>query len=230
MPAGIVPLHHQYTWLEQARTVKVSSDALLRIAKALQLDRYEQEHLFLLAGQSPPPSQTQEQVTEPIRQVLENLEPNPAYVVDSRWNLLAWNSAAIAVFRDFSLLPSSERNLMWLAFTDSAMRQLFVNWKEFANCLLVHFRADYAQNASDRNWSELAIALQKVSPEFYQWWKSHDVARPHEVQELNHPIVGKLVLDSVTFQAYPTANLRLTAYTPKTDVDRLKLQELKNKN
>ncbi|WP_319421511.1 helix-turn-helix transcriptional regulator [Pleurocapsa sp. FMAR1] len=216
-----------YTWLEQTRSVKVSPQALLRIAQALQLDRHEQEHLFSLAGQSPPPSSlAQEQVTESIRQVLESLEPNPAYLVDWRWNLLAWNQAAIAVFGDFDVLSSSECNLMWLAFTNSAMKELFVNWSEFAHCLLVHFRADYAQNASDRSWSELALTLQKVSPQFRQWWKSHDVARPHEVQELNHPIVGKLVLDSVTFQVYPAANLRLTAYTPKASLDKSKLQKL----
>ena len=216
-----------YTWLEQARSVKVSCDALLRIAQALKLDRHEQEHLFLLTGQSPPPpSLAQEPVTESIRQVLKSLEPNPAYLVDLRWNLLAWNQAAISVFGDFSLFPSSECNLMWLAFTNSAMKELFVNWSEFARCLLVNYRADYAQNASDRSWSELATTLQKVSPQFSQWWKSHDVARPHEVQELNHPIVGKLVLDSVTLQIYPAANLRLTAYTPKTDIDTSKLQKL----
>lgn len=73
---------------------------------------------------------------------------------------------------------------------------------------------------------KLAVALQKVSPQFRKWWKSHDVARPHEVQELNHPIVGKLVLDSVTFQVYPAANLRLTAYTPKANIDKVKLQKL----
>ncbi len=216
-----------YTWLEQARAVRVSPDALLRITKALQLDCHEQEHLFWLAGQSPPPSfLPEEQVTQSIRQVLKSLEPNPAYLVDLRWNLVAWNQAAISVFGDFSLFPPSECNLMWLAFTNSAMKELFVNWREFAHCLLVHYRADYAQNASDRTWGELAITLQKVSPQFRQWWKSHDVARPHEVQELNHPLVGKLVLDSVTLQVYPAANLRLTAYTPKANVDVLKLQKL----
>ena len=216
-----------YTWLEQARSVKVSSEALSRIARSLKLDRHEQEHLFLLTGQSPPPpSLAQEQVTESIRQVLKSLEPNPAYLVDLRWNLLAWNQAAISVFGDFSVFPSSECNLMWLAFTNSDIKELFVNWSEFARCLLVNYRADYAQNASDRNGRELATTLQKVSPQFRQWWKSHDVARPHEVQELNHPIVGKLVLDSVTFQIYPAANLRLTAYTPKADIDILKLQKL----
>lgn len=216
-----------YTWLEQARAVKVSPEALLRIARSLQLDRHEQEHLFSLTGQSPPPLPlAEEQVTDSIRQVLESLEPNPAYLVDSLWNLVAWNRAAILVFGDFSVFPLSECNLMWLAFTNSAMKELFVNWKEFAHCLLVHFRADYAQNASTRSWTELAIALQKVSPQFRQWWESHDVARPHQVQELNHPLVGKLVLDSVTFQVYPAANLRLTAYTPKTNTDMSKLQKL----
>ena len=220
-----------YTWLEQARSVKVSPDALLRIAQSLQLDRHEQEHLFFLTGQSPPPAPlAQEQVTESIRQVLESLEPNPAYVVDLRWNLVAWNQAAILVFGDFNVYPPSECNLMWLAFTNPAMKQLFENWSEFAYCLLVHFRADYAQNYGDRSWSELVVTLQKLSPQFCQWWKSHDVARPHEIQELNHPLVGKLLLDSVTFQVYPAANLRLTAYTPKTNIDTLKLQKLKKIN
>lgn len=124
-----------------------------------------------------------------------------------------------------SLFPSSERNLIWLAFTNSAIKELFVNWEEFAHCLLVHFRADYAQNTNEQSWTELAVTLQ-ISPQFRKWWKSHDVARPHEVQELNHPIVGKLVLDSVTFQVYPAANLRLTAYTPKANTDKVKLQKL----
>lgn len=216
-----------YTWLEQARSVTVSPNALIRIAQALQLDRHEQEHLFLLAGQSPPPSSlVPKQVTQPIRQVLKSLEPNPAYLVDSRWNLLAWNSAAISVFGDFSVFPPSECNLMWLAFTNSAMQELFVNWSEFAHCLLVHYRADYAQNASDRQWNELVVTLQQASSQFRQWWKSHDVARPQEAQELNHPVVGKLILDSVSFQVYPAANLRLTVYTPKADIDTLKLRKL----
>ncbi len=216
-----------YTWLEQARSVKVSPETLLRITQALQLNRHEQEHLFFLAGHSPPPLPLAEkQIRESTRQVLESLEPNPAYLVNLRWNLVAWNQAAISVFGDFTVFPPSERNLMWLAFTNSAMKELFVNWEEFAHCLLVHFRADYAQNTNEQSWTELAVALQKISPQFRKWWKSHDVARPHEVQELNHPIVGKLVLDSVTFQVYPAANLRLTAYTPKANIDKVKLEEL----
>ena len=217
-----------YSWIEQARPVNVSAQTLLQIANALRLDRYEREHLFFLAGQSPPLSPLDEElVTEPMRQVLEFLEPNPAYIVDLRWDLVAWNQAACSVFHDFNALPPEERNLMWLAFTNSAMRQLFVNWEDFSRCLLVHFRADYGQNSDNRRSRELIVALQRISPQFREWWKCHDVARPHEAQELSHPVVGKLLLEPVTFQVYPAANMRLTAYTPKAQTDTAKkLQRL----
>lgn len=62
------------------------------------------------------------------------------------------------------------------------------------------------------------------------WWKSHDVARPPEWRkELDHPIVGELSLDSVTFQVHPTANLRLVVYTPGVETETpTKLQKLHN--
>lgn len=104
---------------------------------------------------------------------------------------------------------------MWLAFTEPAMRQLFVDWSGFAHCLLVHFRADYSQSLDDARAIELARLLQQTSPEFQHWWKCHDVARPPEWRkELDHPVVGRLSLDSTTFQVHPTAKLRLVVYTP----------------
>lgn len=74
-----------------------------------------------------------------MREVIDSLNPNPAYLVDQRWDLIAWNHLACRVFGNFDTTPPQERNLMWLAFTDTAMRQLFVDWAGFARCLLVHF-------------------------------------------------------------------------------------------
>ncbi|MEI2578548.1 helix-turn-helix transcriptional regulator [Scytonema sp. PRP1] len=208
-----------YTWLEQARPVNVSPQTIEQIAQALRLDQYEREHLFLLAGQSPPlepPSTTL--VTAPMQQVLDSLGENPAYIVEPCWNLLAWNQAASLVFGDFDTKPIQERNLMWLVYTDPAMRRLLVDWEAFARCLLVQFRADYGQRVGTREWMELVAALQRVSPEFRQWWSSHDVTRPMDWRkELDHPIVGRLSLDSVTMQLHGTANWRLVVYTPAPD-------------
>lgn len=218
-----------YTWLEQARPVNVSLQTLEQIAQALQLDSQEREHLFLLAGQSPPLAVSSgELVTASMQQVLDSLEPNPAYITCPRWDLLAWNRAACLVFSGFDRKPLAERNLLWLAFTDQAMRQLFINWAGFARCLLLHFRADYGRSTGDLRWAELIAALQKVSPEFRSWWSCHDVARPLDWQkELDHPVVGKLLLNSSTFGVHPTGNLRLIVYTPVAETDTAsKLQRL----
>lgn len=217
-----------YTWLEQARPVNVSVQTLEQIAQALQLDAQEQEYLFLLAGQSPVlSSASSELVTASMRQVLESLEPNPAYITCPRWDLLAWNRAACTVFGEFEQRSLSERNLMWLAFTDPAMHQLFVNWNGFARCLMLHFRADYGRSPGAPRWAELVAALQQVSPEFRSGWSSHEVARPLDWQkELNHPMVGKLVLDSSSFGVHPTGNLRLIVYTPANTETAEKLQKL----
>jgi transcriptional regulator with XRE-family HTH domain len=205
-----------YTWLEQGRQINVSPQTLERIAQGLRLDRHETEHLFMLAGHPPPLLQSPvEAVTTGIRHILDSLNPNPAYLVDQRWDLVAWNRTACYVFGNFEVKPLLERNLMWLVFTEPAMRQLFADWSGFARCLLVHFRADYSQSLDDPRAIELAELLQRVSPEFQHWWKGHDVARPPEWRkELDHPIVGRLSLDSTTFQVPPAAKLRLVVYTP----------------
>ena len=210
-----------YTWLEQARPVNVSPQTLEQLAQALHLDPQEREHLFLLAGQSPPlPSPSGELITASQRQVLDSLEPNPAYITSLRWDVLAWNRTASLVFGDFELKSLPERNLMWLTFTEQAMRQLFMNWTGFARCLLLHFRADYGRSTGDPRWAELVAALQRVSPEFREWWSCHDVARPLDWQkELDHPVLGKLLLDSSTFAVHPTGNLRLVVYTPAAGTD-----------
>lgn len=205
-----------YTWLEQARSANVSAQTLERIALALRLQPQEREHLFVLAGQSPPLTPQREEVITPaMRQVLEQLEPSPAYIVCARWDVLASNRAARQVFGDFDARPVSERNLLWLAFTDPNWRSLFIEWERFARCLLTHFRADYGQLPGEPRWVELVAALRQVSPEFAAWWDVHDVARPADWRkEINHPEIGHLSLDSLTLQVHATTSLRLTVHVP----------------
>jgi transcriptional regulator with XRE-family HTH domain len=217
-----------YTWLEQGRSIRVSSKTILAIALALQLDHHDQEQLFILAGCPPlAVAPSTELVTPSMRQIIDSLNPQPAYIVDRRWDLLAWNQAAGLVF-GFDPDSLVEQNLMWFAFTNKAMRQLFRDWEKFAQYLLAHFRADYSHNINDPRAVELAGIMKQTSPEFRKWWKCHEATRPPEFQqELEHPTVGNLLLDSVTFQVYPTANLRMVVYTPVLETDTAqKLQQL----
>src|SRR5450755_3957167 len=81
-----------YTWLEQGRDVRASLDVLEALARALRLTPAERTHLVLLGrGEEPPPCKSDERVSPTVRRLIENLGPNPAYVLGRRWDYLAWN-------------------------------------------------------------------------------------------------------------------------------------------
>lgn len=211
-----------YTWLEQARPRNVSALTLERIAQALQLDSQEREHLFLLAGHPTPLplADTEAQIMGSVNQLLASMEPNPAYVLNSRWDLTAWNRATVNVFGDFGRLPQPERNLVWMTFMDPAWRHLFVEWESFARCVLAHFRSDSASHVGDPRWAELTGALTTRSKEFRAWWPCHEVTwRLEGCKELLHPAVGKLCLHSLNLELHHPARLRVVTYTPTLDSD-----------
>lgn len=207
-----------YTWLEQARTIRVSAQILESISSALQLAPDERAHLFLLAQQSLPPTPPplKDIVSPAIQHILDSLGAIPAYMTGRRLDILAWNRAACAVFGDFSLMPYRQRNLVWFAFTDIAARRLFVDWEGFAQSVVAEFRADCGRYIGEEpKYAEFIEDLQNISPEFQQLWSRHDVLRRTEgVKELNHPTVGQLILEGITFQVNNVPDIRIDMYTP----------------
>src|SRR5579875_3391953 len=70
-----------YVWLEQGRDVHPSAQVLESLAQALRMTPNERRHLFLLAGQPLPPvvSPVTENVSQALQQMLDDLNPSPAY-------------------------------------------------------------------------------------------------------------------------------------------------------
>src|SRR5919108_5182229 len=123
-----------YTWLEQGRDVRPSTEVLSALSQALRLDAAEKRHLFILAGRQLPerPANAPEKVDSPLLHVLNSLSMQPAYVVGRRWDVLAWNSAAAAVFGDYGALEGDARNIIHMVFTNPRHRRLLVDWEELA--------------------------------------------------------------------------------------------------
>src|SRR5215469_8290532 len=107
-----------YTWLEQGRGGAPSADVLDRIARALMLTDVEREHLFLLALGRPPEVRYHavEGVTPRLQRVLDALDPCPALIKTSTWDVVAWNRAAASVLVDYGALAAEERNILRLFF------------------------------------------------------------------------------------------------------------------
>jgi transcriptional regulator with XRE-family HTH domain len=211
-----------YTWLEQGRPITVSTQVLESLAQALQLNANEREHLFLLAHQQSPPKTMQgpEIVSPIVQHFLDHLGNTPAFVSGRRWDIVAWNEAACAVFGDFHLMSLQERNTVWRLFTSPVYRQLIVDWEGHARRVLAQFRGSCGQYPGDPQLTELIHDLTVSSPEFRAWWPDHEIlGAPEGLKTLNHPQAGYLMFEHLTFQMFEAPDLKVTVYTPLDEVD-----------
>lgn len=230
-----------YTYLEQGRPIRVSVQVLESIARILQLDAEERAYLFLLAHQQPPPVQPedetlpamalrvspskisyiqQDSISPTLLRLVENMGECPAYILDKCFNVVALNHAASAILGDFSQKSGRDRNKVWAMFTKPSYKQLYVNWECRAKLILAQFRAVYGQNIGNEWYKKFVEDIMKVSPEFKKWWNDHDVQAIVEGNdEFNHPKVGYMKLDYISFGVSGTPNLTLRVYTPIPGTD-----------
>lgn len=165
-----------YTWFEQGRDIGVSESFLLNVARALKLDDAECCHLFLLAHRRPPPAQAYQwpSISPLIQQLMDDLSERPAYVINLRWDVIAWNLAADRLF-DFAGKEPAQRNFIRMVFTSAALRRRMPEWQEDAHRLLTHFRCDLAvAPRDDPAITVLTDDLQRLSVDFRLWWSAPD--------------------------------------------------------
>lgn len=213
-----------YTWLEQGRPISVSTQLLESLVQALHLNDNEREHLFFLAHQQPPPVRVMEPetVSPTLQRYLNNQGLSPAFVLGRRWDVIAWNKAACVVFGDFGQMTSFERNSVWQLFTSPVPRQLLVDWEGHARRLLAQFRATCGRYPDDPRLTELIQDLMYRSPEFRTWWPDHEVLSAAEGHKIfNHPHVGPLMFEHLTFQVFDTPDLKVRVYAPLDEADTL---------
>jgi transcriptional regulator with XRE-family HTH domain len=211
-----------YTWLEQGRDVRASLEVLEALARALRLTPAERAHLILLGrGEEPPPVELPpERVSPALRRLIEHLGPNPAFILGRRWDYLAWNRAATALFGDLGSLPRAARNHVWLTFMDPARREMFTDWERTYPLMVAKFRADSARHLGEPAFEELIQALRRSSPEFCKAWRRHEVAHGGGGRkELRHPEVGLLAFEHAVFHPSEAGELRLILYSPLPDHD-----------
>ncbi|HEV7368583.1 helix-turn-helix transcriptional regulator, partial [Arenibaculum sp.] len=165
-----------YTWFEQGRDIRVSESFLLKVAKALKLDDAECSHLFLLAhGRPPPPEAYQWPSVGPlIQRLLDDLVTRPAYVLNLRWDVIAWNAPAGSLF-GFRGREQADRNIMRLVFADPELRNRLPAWREDAPKLVAQFRCDLATAPDDPAMLALIDELKTLSPDFRRWFGQPDL-------------------------------------------------------
>jgi transcriptional regulator with XRE-family HTH domain len=204
-----------YTWLEQARDISPSGEVLEKIGKALELDPFEMQHLFGLAGkiyqtvmQGP-----SEEVPHSLKQFVDRILTIPALVMGQRRDALYWNEHFTQQIQ--CIYGESPRNYLEVVFTDKTVQQRIVNWEVHAKRIVGEFRADIGDQIGSPWVTEIVERLKIVSPEFAHWWKAHDVLGRNTLPfEIMHPKHGPMSFERTIYTPGEAPKLRLALFTP----------------
>ncbi len=211
-----------YTWIEQGRPIQVSAQVLESLARALMLDKQETLHLYTLAGQAPPNGflGSYDNVNPMLQHMLDSLDYSPATITDARWNLIAWNNAALKLSFDYSKVDIYKRNLLQMMFTNEEFQKTFTDWSSTAQSMVARFRAVYGKFVDDP-WIEAFINdLKAESKDFKLWWSMHNVKTEDERNKvIIHPVLGKLVFEETSFMVANNTNLKMNIFTPLEGTD-----------
>ncbi|MET9226715.1 helix-turn-helix transcriptional regulator [Lentzea sp. NPDC003310] len=194
--------------LEQARGLRPSADVVDALAGALRLNSDERAYLSGLARPSTG-RRAAVRASPSLVQLVADLSPRPAMVMNHRFDILAWNDEMAAVLLDFATLPVRRRNAIWLCLLHPEIREFYVDRDRVVREGVAHLRAAWAAHPQDRVLAGLIAECVGSDEEFARLWAARDVrlnARGAKV--LRHPLAGEIAL-------------RFETLTPQQDPDQL---------
>ena len=208
-----------YAQLERGNLAGVSDSVLDALARALQLDEAEREHLRDLAraagparrsGRRPPA----QQVRPSIARTLRGMTEVPAIVQNGRLDVLATNPLAQALYAPVFADPARPANLARFTFLNPHARTLWGNWAGVADDTVAMLRTEAGRDPFDKELTDLVGELSTRSNEFRIRWSAHDV-RLHRtgLKHIQHPIVGDLHLAYEVMELSADPGLALVVYS-----------------
>ncbi|MET8248710.1 helix-turn-helix transcriptional regulator [Streptomyces sp. NPDC005202] len=207
-----------YTRLERGKETRPSPAVVDALARALQLDDAEHQHLRDLAVRAarfapqavPAPSRT---VRPHLKLLLETMRPNPAYIVSRSMDLLAHNPGGLALYAGIADWPVKQRNLARYLFLHPYARTLFPDWDNQIRGCVARLRALAGTDPDAPDLTQLVGELLLKSPDFAGLWERYEVTgRKNVTKTFQHPQVGTITLGFQGMALEGTAGHRMGVY------------------
>ncbi|MEW2395982.1 helix-turn-helix transcriptional regulator [Streptomyces sp. NPDC046862] len=215
-----------YTWLEQGRPINASPQVLDAVARTLRLDRPEREHLYHLAEvpYEPGPEALAQTVGPEVQGILDALDPQPAVVYNSRYDILATNPAYRQLFLIRPTVRTGVPNVLSTLFTVSEGRCPVVDRDKELPVMVATLRSAYGRHVGEAAWEDFIRRLSAASPYFSELWASGDVSPPgRRVKTFRHDAVGELRMSSLSLSIDGMPECRIVTYTPADEDTREKV-------
>ena len=213
-----------YIRLERGSLIGASDSVLDALARALQLDDAEREHLFDLAlidnaahvNKRAPTSR--QRIKPAIQQVLDAITEAAADVRNERGDIVAFNTLGYALYSQIHAETVQPPNVARYTFLNPSARDFFVDWDRAATDIVAVLRATIGRNPYDKALSDLVGELSTRSDEFRVRWAAHNVRRHTSgSKRMRHPVVGEIELNYQSFEMPGEPGLRFNVFTAEPD-------------
>lgn len=226
-----------YNRMERGKLAGVSESVLYAVARALQLDESEEQHLFDLARAAnaenavarPAPKRTaRSRANGRVQRLLDGMSDLPAYARNGRTDIIAMNQLGAALMP--GLVPNGKEpaNIARYLFLDPSSQEFYDDWERVARDMVAAFRIEAGRTPFDRSLTDLIGELSTRSDAFRTWWASHNV-RLHTsaTKTLHNPTVGEVEVtgEALTLASEPDVTI-ITYVTEPASVSEERLRVL----
>lgn len=226
-----------YNRMERGKLAGVSESVLYAVARALQLDDAEEQHLFDLARAAnadtaatrPGTKRTtaRPHVATRTQRLLDGMVELPAYARNARCDVLAMNRLGAALMPGLRPNGKQPANIARYIFLDQSSQEFYADWERVARDMVAAFRIEAGRTPYDRALTDLIGELTTRSHPFRTWWASHNV-RLHtsSTKTLHNPVVGDIQVTGEALTLASEPDVTIVTYTTEpasTSEERLRL-------
>ncbi|MFE4369832.1 helix-turn-helix transcriptional regulator [Streptomyces sp. NPDC056835] len=207
-----------YSRLEQGRELSPSPRVLEAMARALRLGDEDKRELFRLARPTARRTKSPvrvERVRPHLRRLIESWTTTPAFIIGHAQDLLATNSLADALYRDFA----QPDNVLRMLFLDPAAKTFYRHAERARHHAVADLQRTAARTPEDPRILELVGELSVRSGEFRALWaREYSRVPPYDVKRVHHSLVGDLELrhEALNIRSAPGQQLIILQAEPSS--------------
>lgn len=174
-----------------------------QVATALGMSEAERSALHVLAAGQDPPRPVSRLLDDPddepggaLRNLVDQLDPYPAAVLDEKWSVRHYNAAMDAWAAGwFSSAGPDERHLILFLFSEAA-GELLPDAHALREHAVAAWRYQYTRNLGSRGFTGLVAQVTGSSAEAAELWDRHEIAFPQREIPVKVCLAGSGVIEA----------------------------------
>ncbi len=203
--------------IESCRYPNLNQAVLRRICRALKVDAPSETYVVKLLEEPTGITHAIDDLPAWTMATVDEAEPNPAVIINARFDILYWNSAATRMLGDFSQAPPDARNVITSMYLVPDMRAAWADWDNYVVHMVGGLKTQYAMLPEFRDRiMEIVRLVGTVNSDFNQLWEDVDpMFGPAPEKDFIHPRVGLLRLYQTVSQIVGVPHLSLIQFAPR---------------